>query len=98
MEGELLLLLLMIVLSSAASTIQWVDCYNHLPLSQNVSGLLSNTPTLPLNLHCGRIVVPMNYGEPIGPRNNITLGLAMVRPQQPKGAIFLYDISSRPAG
>ena len=30
----------------------------------------------------------MDYDKEIGPDNNITLGLAMYRPQQPKGVIF----------
>ncbi|KAJ9611511.1 hypothetical protein H2200_004695 [Cladophialophora chaetospira] len=69
-------------------SIQWVDCRQHPPLSQNVSAMLQSVPTLPPQLHCGQIAVPADYSKPIGPENNITLGLAMYRPQNPRGAIF----------
>ncbi len=73
----------------AVGSIQWDDCRSHLPMSSNISELLSTVTTLPESLHCGRIVVPMDYERNLGPDNNITLGLAMYRPRKPKGAIFL---------
>ncbi|KAJ8131397.1 hypothetical protein O1611_g2229 [Lasiodiplodia mahajangana] len=33
----------------------------------------------------------MDYGRPYGHENNVTLGIAMHRPQKAKGAIFMYD-------
>jgi hypothetical protein len=30
----------------------------------------------------------MDYDKPIGPKNNITLGLAMYRPEKPNGVLF----------
>ena len=69
------------------STIKWVDCAAHIPETLDTTNV--DLKSLPSTLHCGRIVVPMNYAKPIGPANNITLGLAMYRPSNPKGVIFL---------
>ncbi|KAF7969925.1 hypothetical protein HWV62_25528 [Athelia sp. TMB] len=43
--------------------------------------------SLPINLHCGLLVVPMEYSKPISSSNNITLGFAMRRPEKPKGLL-----------
>ncbi len=70
--------------------IQWVDCHKKENVPLSLPQLFSNADitNLPSTLHCGRIVVPMNYEKAIGEGNNITLGLAMYRPKQPKGVIF----------
>ncbi|TVY40872.1 putative hydrolase, partial [Lachnellula subtilissima] len=44
--------------------------------------------SLPSNLHCGQLDVPMDYSKPFCETNKITLGLAMVRPANPKGGLF----------
>ncbi|KAF4628966.1 hypothetical protein G7Y89_g9180 [Cudoniella acicularis] len=44
---------------------------------------------LPSTLHCGQLDVPMDYSKPFGETNMITLGLAMYRPANPKGVLFL---------
>lgn len=68
--------------------IQWVNCRDHVPstLTLNSTELMN----LPETLRCGRISVPMDYSGPYSSTNNITLGIAMHRPQKPKGAIFVY--------
>ena len=73
-----------------APAIQWVDCHNkeNVPLALPQLFPNADITNLPSTLHCGRIVVPMNYAKAIAPDNNITLGLAMYRPKQPKGVIF----------
>lgn len=74
----------------SAQAIDWVDCSRNVPDPStylNVTGVDLNA--LPKTLHCGRITVPMDYSEPRGPTNNITLGMAMYRPEKPKGLIFL---------
>lgn len=45
---------------------------------------------LPESLHCGRADVPMDYSKPMSRHNMITLGLAMYRPKNPKGVLFVY--------
>jgi hypothetical protein len=72
--------------AAAASIIRWVDCAQHPPFSP--LGASVNLTQLPKGLKCGRINVPMDYSKAMGPGNNITLGLAMVRPPNPKGVIF----------
>ncbi|ORX34187.1 hypothetical protein BD324DRAFT_664686 [Kockovaella imperatae] len=57
-------------------TIQWINCSTVVPYE-----------LLPSTLHCGQLTVPMNYEEPIGDMNNVTLHFAMYRPQNPKGLI-----------
>ncbi|KAF2812960.1 alpha/beta-hydrolase [Mytilinidion resinicola] len=79
------------VLVGAASThyIDWVDCSKHVPPPATFLNTTNvNLSSLPQTLHCGRINVPMDYSKPIGVNNNITLGLAMYRPANPKGVIF----------
>jgi hypothetical protein len=74
----------------SAQSIDWLDCSQNVPDSAtylNVTGV--DLSALPSTLHCGRIMVQMDYSRPIGPSNNITLGLAMYRPANPKGVIFL---------
>ena len=68
--------------------IDWVDCHNHVPHTLLESFPGTHLTVLPSTLHCGRIVVPMNYDKPISSTNNITLGLAMYRPADPTGVIF----------
>jgi hypothetical protein len=69
--------------------IDWVNCSDHVPPPDvfNTSGV--DLQHLPSTLRCGQMVVPMDYSKPLGVENNITLGLAMYRPEQPKGVIFL---------
>lgn len=66
--------------------IQWVDCATHVP--QPLQGITLPT-TLPLNLHCGLLTVPMDYSKSISSSNNITLGFAMRRPENPRGLLNL---------
>ncbi|MCJ1309048.1 hypothetical protein MMC25_002703 [Agyrium rufum] len=69
--------------------IEWVQCARNVPVPAtnfNVTGV--NLRALPSTLHCGRLVVPIDYSYPISASNNITLGLAMYRPQNPKGVLF----------
>lgn len=72
----------------ASSSIEWVNCHNNVPLALSQTFPGANITTLPPTLHCGQIVVPMDYDKPIGPKNNITLGLAMYRPEKPNGVLF----------
>ncbi|KAI1617240.1 hypothetical protein EDD36DRAFT_484980 [Exophiala viscosa] len=70
-------------------TIRWVDCSKHVPdtdIALNLTGI--DLSALPSTLHCGQLEVPMDYSRPISSTNNITLGLAMYRPKEPKGVIF----------
>jgi hypothetical protein len=74
----------------SATSIDWIDCSQNVPPEAtylNVTGV--DLTSLPSTLHCGNIVVPMDYSKTIGEGNNITLGLAMYRPKSPKGIIFL---------
>lgn len=80
-----------ILLATTVSSqkINWVDCSKHVPTPAtyfNATGV--DLKALPPTLHCGRIEVPMDYSKPISASNNITLGLAMYRPKNPKGVIF----------
>lgn len=69
------------------NTIRWVDCSEHVPSSLNMTGVdLSDRPE---SLHCGRADVPMDYSKPMSRHNMITLGLAMYRPKNPKGVLFV---------
>lgn len=79
------------VLTAVPSTqkINWVDCSKHVPEPAtflDTTGV--NLSALPRTLHCGRLTVPMDYSKPISASNNITIGLAMYRPKNPKGVIF----------
>lgn len=70
--------------NSAAQKIQWVNCTAHVPETLQTSTLPA---TLPTNLHCGLLTVPMDYSKPISTSNNITLGFAMRRPSNPQGLL-----------
>ena len=75
--------------ASAKPNITWVDCHQNVPVAFTQSFPDVNTTNLPRTLRCGEIKVPLDYGQPGGPDNTITLGLAMYRPHNPKGVIFL---------
>jgi hypothetical protein len=68
--------------------IQWINCAENVPPVFSASYPTFPTSTIPPNLKCGNLVVPMDYAKPISSSNNITLGLAMYRPVNPKGVIF----------
>lgn len=73
------------------SSIKWLNCSQTVPDAFALSGNpLPNSviANLPSSLHCGEIDVPMDYGKPICSENKITLSLAMLRPNKPKGVIF----------
>ncbi|KAF7342619.1 hypothetical protein MSAN_02018700 [Mycena sanguinolenta] len=75
-------------------TIRWVDCHDKVPdpLAQQLN-LTSPTwvGTLPANLHCGEMDVPMDYNKPFdATSNNITIGFAMLRPAQTASGLILY--------
>ncbi|KAF7555390.1 hypothetical protein G7Z17_g2232 [Cylindrodendrum hubeiense] len=69
------------------SRIRWVNCSEHVPSTLDLTGV--DLSDLPNTLHCGRADVPMDYSKPMSRNNMITLGLAMYRPQKPKGALFV---------
>jgi hypothetical protein len=75
--------------ASPTDLINWLNCTQNVP---DVSGTLDltavNLSNLPSELHCGQLTVPMNYEKALSADNNITLGLAMYRPTNPKGVIF----------
>jgi hypothetical protein len=68
--------------------IRWINCTENVPPVFSASYPTSPTSTIPPNLKCGNLVVPMDYANPISSCNNITLSLAMYRPVNPKGVIF----------
>jgi hypothetical protein len=81
-----------LLVSSVAAyspTIQWISCHNHRPVQPSTNQPFPTSVKIPDTLHCGQIIVPMDYATPIGAENNISLGLAMYRPKNPKGVIFL---------
>ncbi|TVY51007.1 putative hydrolase [Lachnellula cervina] len=87
-----------IFLAAAASTaahplpsnsIRWTDCAKSVPASDSTfNSSTVDLTSLPSNLHCGELDVPMDYSKPFCETNKITLGLAMVRPAHPKGGLF----------
>ena len=80
----------LVAASTYSPNIAWVDCAKHVPIpatNLNVTGV--NLSALPPTLHCGQLVVPVDYSKPISASNQITLGLAMYRPPNPKGVLFL---------
>ncbi|KAH0846036.1 alpha/beta-hydrolase [Fonsecaea pedrosoi] len=79
-----------ITLAAAHPEILWTDCSEHVPPSDVFNATGVDLQHLPSTLKCGRLVVPMDYSKPLSESNNITLGLAMHRPVQPKGVIFLF--------
>lgn len=72
--------------SKSTAEIQWVNCREHVP--EPLQGF-TLPGSLPKNLHCGLLVVPMDYSKPISNSNNITLGFAMRRPENPQGLLNL---------
>ena len=66
--------------------IQWVDCASNVPSPLQGTQLPAE---LPSTLHCGRLDVPLDYTQPIGENNTITLGFSMYRPKHPRGLINL---------
>jgi type VI protein secretion system component VasA len=74
-------------------TIRWVDCHDKVPEPLvpvlNLTDTTTNA-TLPSNLFCGEMDVPMDYTKPFDSvKNNITIGFAMNRPKKrPSGLIF----------
>ncbi|KIW91189.1 uncharacterized protein Z519_08084 [Cladophialophora bantiana CBS 173.52] len=75
-------------LAAASPQILWTDCRQHVPPRTVFDSTGVDLQDLPSTLKCGQIVVPMDYSRPLSESNNITLGLAMYRPIQPKGIIF----------
>ncbi|KAK5047507.1 hypothetical protein LTR84_006604 [Exophiala bonariae] len=75
-------------IAAATPEIHWVDCKDHVPPSDVFDPAGIDLENLPPTLMCGRIAVPMDYSQPLDGSNNITLGLAMHRPSNPKGIIF----------
>jgi hypothetical protein len=69
--------------------ITWVACSQVVPDFPGVLNLTGvDLANLPSTLHCGQIVVPMDYEKPLCADNNITLGFTMYRPANPHGVIF----------
>ncbi|EGN95189.1 hypothetical protein SERLA73DRAFT_162724 [Serpula lacrymans var. lacrymans S7.3] len=77
-----------------AEQIQWVNCTNNVPQPLQAQFNITNwgddpsLPPLPSTLHCGYLKVPMDYSQPIGSNNTISVGIAMYRPDNPEGVIF----------
>lgn len=80
---------------AARPAIEWVDCHQYVPSPLFLNFPDANVSVVPPTLHCGQLVVPMNYAQPVSETNNITLGLAMYRPQNPKGVLFLLVLEFR---
>lgn len=67
--------------------IRWIDCRDQVPFTFDSAGI--DLDKLPLTLHCGEIIVPMDYAQPLDAQNNITVALAMYRPEKKSdGVIF----------
>ncbi|OAL39580.1 hypothetical protein AYO20_00977 [Fonsecaea nubica] len=77
-----------ITLAAGHPEILWTDCSEHVPPSDVFNATGVDLQHLPSTLKCGLLVVPMDYSKPLSESNNITLGLAMHRPAQPRGVIF----------
>ncbi|KAJ6493446.1 hypothetical protein C8R45DRAFT_900860 [Mycena sanguinolenta] len=75
-------------------TIRWVDCHDRVPdpIAEELNLTSPTFPgTLPSNLHCGEMDVPMDYTKPFNAiTNNITIGFAMLRPAQTASGLILY--------
>lgn len=71
--------------------IRWVNCAENVPQSDdtfNASAI--DLSSLPPKLECGQLDVPMDYSKPFCEDTNmIKLGLAVVRAEESKGALFL---------
>ncbi len=74
----------------AVNPIRWVNCSENVPSAAGLDLTGVDLVNLPPALHCGQLDVPMDYSRPQGPNNTVTLGLAMVRPANPKGVLFVY--------
>lgn len=76
--------------SSYQPKIDWVDCNMHVPNFPDSPLILEGVDlaSLPSTLHCGQLIVSMDYSKPLCESNIITLGLAMYRPVNPKDVIF----------
>ncbi|KAF7353939.1 hypothetical protein MVEN_01080200 [Mycena venus] len=77
------------------TALRWVDCTTHVPLPiQFALNITTAPPTfpgpLPPSLKCGEMDVPMDYAKAIAPDNQITVGFAMNRPQNPKGLLLFH--------
>lgn len=70
-----------------ALRINWIECERQVPSTLQLDK--KQLHQLPSTLHCGQIKVPMDYDKPFGWNNTIALGLAMYRPPNPKGVIFV---------
>ncbi|KAJ7721431.1 hypothetical protein DFH07DRAFT_907013 [Mycena maculata] len=75
-------------------TIRWVDCNQNVPQplesTLNIAGSIFNG-TLPPNLFCGQMDVPMDYTQPFDAvTNNITIGFAMNRPNVSEGLVLYH--------
>jgi len=71
--------------------IRWINCAENVPQSDDTFNASSiDLSSLPLRLECGQLDVPMDYSKPFCEDTNmITLGLAVVRAEKSKGALFL---------
>jgi hypothetical protein len=80
-----------------AQTILWVDCHNKVPdpvaSALNVTGGVF-TGTIPSNLFCSEMDVPMEYTKPFDAvTNTITIGFAMNRPAKHAAGLILQFVS-----
>ncbi|KAF8209590.1 Alpha/Beta hydrolase protein [Mycena galopus ATCC 62051] len=72
-------------------TLRWVDCTTNVPQPIQVAlNITTFSGTLPPTLFCGEIDVPMDYTQPIASDNQITVGFAMNRPQNPAGLLIYH--------
>jgi hypothetical protein len=83
------LLLYAFSIGATGQEIDWVNCSEHVPSPDIFNSTGVDLQHLPSTLKCGQLVVPMDYSKALTSTNNITLGLAMYRPAQPKGVIFV---------
>ncbi|KAJ7061501.1 Alpha/Beta hydrolase protein [Mycena amicta] len=68
-----------------------VDCTTHVPEPIQFALNVTTFPgSLPPTLVCGELDVPMDYSKPIAADNQITVGFAMNRPQNPAGVILFH--------
>ncbi|KAF7304930.1 hypothetical protein MKEN_01207300 [Mycena kentingensis (nom. inval.)] len=75
--------------SNFKGTIRWVDCHTRVPASVSANVPITNDTELPSSLKCGEMDVPMDYSKPFdSTTNKITIGLVMIRPENPKGVIY----------
>lgn len=75
--------------SSLTPTMKWTDCSKNVPEPELLDPGTIDLKNIPSTLHCGEIDVLMDYSKPMCEGNQITLGLAMHRPKDPKGLLFL---------